>query len=61
MQRALTKQKDRASRACRSLKKEVLVLSSTNKEDAETVANFTKTSTHEAIKTEKNKAYLIFP
>ena len=39
-----------------SLKKEVLDLSSTNKEDAETVANFTKTSTHEAIKTEKNKS-----
>ncbi len=39
-----------------SLKKEVMDLSSTNKEDAETVANFTKASTHEAIKTEKNKS-----
>jgi hypothetical protein len=38
-----------------SLKKEVLELSSTNKEDAESVANFTKASTHEAIKTEKDQ------
>ena len=33
-----------------SLKKEVIDLSNTNKEDAESVANFTKSSTHEAIK-----------
>ncbi len=39
-----------------SLKKEIVELSSTNKEDAESVANFTKTSTFEAIKTEKNKS-----
>ena len=32
-----------------SLKKEIVELSSTNKEDAESVANFTKTSTFEAI------------
>ncbi len=38
-----------------SLKKEVLNLSNTNKEDAETVLNFTKASTHEAIKSEKDK------
>jgi hypothetical protein len=38
-----------------SLKKEILVLSNTHKEDAETVINFTKTSTHEAIKSEKDK------
>lgn len=38
-----------------SLKKEVIELSTTNKEDAETVANFTKASTHEITKTEKNK------
>ncbi|MBK8395227.1 MAG: DUF4404 family protein [Leptospiraceae bacterium] len=39
-----------------SLKKEIVDLSTTNKEDAESVANFTKTSTFEAIKTEKNKS-----
>ena len=39
-----------------SLKKEVIDLSNTNKEDAESVANFTKSSTHEAIKSEKNKS-----
>ncbi|HMV43218.1 MAG TPA: DUF4404 family protein [Leptospiraceae bacterium] len=38
-----------------SLKKEVVELSATNKEDAETVANFTKASTHEVIKSNKNK------
>jgi hypothetical protein len=38
-----------------SLKKEVLELSNTHKEDAETVLNFTKASTHEAIKTEKDE------
>ncbi|MBP9886410.1 MAG: hypothetical protein KBF93_08935 [Leptospiraceae bacterium] len=39
-----------------SLQKEILELSNTNKEDAESVANFTKTSTHEAIKADKNKS-----
>ena len=38
-----------------ALKKEVTELSNTNKEDAESVLNFTKTTTHEAVKSDKDK------
>ncbi|MCB1144380.1 MAG: DUF4404 family protein [Leptospiraceae bacterium] len=41
-----------------SLKEEVIELSKTNHEDATTVANFTKVSTHEATKSTKDEELL---